>query len=244
MRTSLADDIWVVATKEWREWFAVRAREVRGLLGVAALLGVCGLSVLAITSIDGLNRSLAILVTIWLPLLLATSYVADSFAGERERHTLETLLATRLSGKAIYWGKVAAAAIYGWLLMVACWLVSLALAALASRGPAGQLPGALAPALLFVGPPSAALTAIVGVWVSACVNTVRHAQWLLNLWTTVLLVVGIYVALGAEASVGVTFAEVGDVALFSAIGIGLAAIDVALLSICTWRLGRRGELTR
>jgi ABC-2 type transport system permease protein len=43
-----------------------------------------------------------------LPLLFVLPIVADSFAGERERHTLETLLATRLPDKAILFGKVAA----------------------------------------------------------------------------------------------------------------------------------------
>ena len=33
----------------------------------------------------------------WFSLLLVINVVADSFAGERERHTLETLLASRLS---------------------------------------------------------------------------------------------------------------------------------------------------
>src|SRR5262249_53452146 len=41
-------------------------------------------------------------------LLLVTLVVAEAFAGERERHTLETLLATRLSDQAILFGKIAA----------------------------------------------------------------------------------------------------------------------------------------
>ncbi len=49
----------------------------------------------------------------WVTLGLVVSMTADSFAGERERHTLETLLASRLSEKAILFGK-AAAIVYGW----------------------------------------------------------------------------------------------------------------------------------
>ena len=45
----------------------------------------------------------------WMPLMLVTGVIADSFAGERERHTLETLLASRLPDRAILLGKVAAA---------------------------------------------------------------------------------------------------------------------------------------
>ena len=49
--------------------------------------------------------------------------IADSFAGERERHTLETLLASRLSDRAILFGKIAACIAYGWLMAMLCVLV-------------------------------------------------------------------------------------------------------------------------
>jgi ABC-2 type transport system permease protein len=40
--------------------------------------------------------------------------IPESFAGERERHTLETLLASRLPDRAILFGKVVLAVAYGW----------------------------------------------------------------------------------------------------------------------------------
>ena len=43
------------------------------------------------------------------PSIVAALFAADSFAGERERNTLETLLATPVSDRAIYLGKVLAA---------------------------------------------------------------------------------------------------------------------------------------
>jgi ABC-2 type transport system permease protein len=49
---------------------------------------------------------------IFVPLFFTMFVVVDSFAGERERHTLETLLATRLSDEAILLGKVAATVTY------------------------------------------------------------------------------------------------------------------------------------
>jgi ABC-2 type transport system permease protein len=49
-----------------------------------------------------------------IPLFLAGPYVADTFAGERERRTLETLLSTRLPDSAIYLGKVLAVCTYAW----------------------------------------------------------------------------------------------------------------------------------
>jgi ABC-2 type transport system permease protein len=45
---------------------------------------------------------------------LIVASAADSFAGERERHTLETLLASRMSDRAILLGKVGTLVSYGW----------------------------------------------------------------------------------------------------------------------------------
>jgi len=49
------------------------------------------------------------------PLLFVGITVPQSFAGEREKHTLETLLASRLPDRAIFFGKVGIAIAYGWL---------------------------------------------------------------------------------------------------------------------------------
>lgn len=53
--------------------------------------------------------------SIFLPLLTVSVIIAESVAGERERHTLETLLASRLPDRAILVGKIGFAAIFGWL---------------------------------------------------------------------------------------------------------------------------------
>lgn len=45
---------------------------------------------------------------------LIVASAADSFAGERERHTLETLLASRMPDRAILLGKVGTLVGYGW----------------------------------------------------------------------------------------------------------------------------------
>ena len=44
----------------------------------------------------------------WILPMVGIGLTVDSFAGERERHTLETLLASRLSDQAILLGKVSA----------------------------------------------------------------------------------------------------------------------------------------
>ena len=42
------------------------------------------------------------------------SFIGDAIAGERERHTLETLLASRMPDRAILLGKVIAIVLYAW----------------------------------------------------------------------------------------------------------------------------------
>ena len=59
-----------------------------------------------------------------LPVFLVLAVVADTFAGERERHTLETLLASRLSDRAVLIGKIRAVVIYGWGLTVVSLVVA------------------------------------------------------------------------------------------------------------------------
>jgi ABC-2 type transport system permease protein len=69
-------------------------------------------------------------VSIFTPLLLIATTIAESFAGERERHTLETLLACRLPDRAILAGKLLTSMLFGWgmtlfLLMVSMLVVNL-----------------------------------------------------------------------------------------------------------------------
>jgi ABC-2 type transport system permease protein len=59
------------------------------------------------------------------PVMLVGTLIPDSFAGERERHTLPTLLATRLSDRAILFGKLATSIAYGWLATLLVLLIAL-----------------------------------------------------------------------------------------------------------------------
>jgi ABC-2 type transport system permease protein len=65
------------------------------------------------------------LVAFIVPLLLVGITVPDSFAGERERHTLPTLLASRLPDRAILFGKIATAVALGWGVTLFVLLLSL-----------------------------------------------------------------------------------------------------------------------
>ncbi len=58
-------------------------------------------------------------IWLWFSVFMVLSMVTDAFAGERGRHTLETLLANRLSDQAILLGRRAASVIYGWGMSIA-----------------------------------------------------------------------------------------------------------------------------
>ena len=64
-------------------------------------------------------------IAFFTPLLLIASTIAESFAGERERHTLETLLASRLPDRAILFGKLLTSVIFGWGMTILLLFVSL-----------------------------------------------------------------------------------------------------------------------
>ncbi len=49
---------------------------------------------------------LGMLLLLWIPFFVIISFIGDVIAGERERHTLETLLASRMPDRAILLGKV------------------------------------------------------------------------------------------------------------------------------------------
>ncbi len=57
--------------------------------------------------------------------MLVGMTIPESFAGERERHTLATLLASRLPDRAILFGKMAVSIAFGWGMTLFVLLVSL-----------------------------------------------------------------------------------------------------------------------
>jgi ABC-2 type transport system permease protein len=77
-----------------------------------------------------------VLLNIFFPYYYILVYIGDSFAGERERHTLETLLASRISDRAILWGKVVSTVGYIWGMTLVAAMLSMGVVNLAQgRGP-------------------------------------------------------------------------------------------------------------
>jgi len=120
------NDIMTIVEKELKEFWQARGGLRSRLLSFLPLLLVFGIY-MPLQQRE-MWTAAPIVPGIWftmLPLFLAGGTAADSFAGERERHTLETLLATRLSDRDIFVGKVLATVIYCVGLVWSCALLGL-----------------------------------------------------------------------------------------------------------------------
>ena len=118
------------------------------------------------------------------PLLIIFSFVADVFAGERERHTLESLLASRLSNWSIVVGKCAALVTLSWGMTIISMGASLVVVNVMAGGHAWSFypPDRLLIALVLSLVISVFATTI-GALVSLRAATVRQAQQMLSYGT-------------------------------------------------------------
>ena len=121
----MISDIYTVIWKEWRELLFQRGSLRATLLSVVPLLLIFGLFLPSQVGSVWVETPLTIMFWGWLPTLPVMALIADAFAGERERHTLETLLASPLSEQAILFGKVGAVVGYAWVLTLIILLAGL-----------------------------------------------------------------------------------------------------------------------
>jgi ABC-2 type transport system permease protein len=106
-------DVWTVIWKEWRELLRHREGMRGGVFRLWIFVGVFGIFLPLQMGREWVDSPKLLMLWAWVPLFLVPRGVADAFAGERERHTLETLLASRLSDRAILFGKLGAGLSYG-----------------------------------------------------------------------------------------------------------------------------------
>jgi len=170
-------DILTVAWKELREMLTFGDSRGRNKLSLLVILAIFGVVIPLQSGREWITSPISAMVWAWMPYMWVYSVVADSFAGERERHTLEALLATRLSDRAILFGKLLAALAYGFTLTWSILLVSLVTINIVVRGEGLLLfsplmtIGALVFSILISG-----LSASIGVLVSLRASSVRQAQ--------------------------------------------------------------------
>jgi len=109
----MKNDILTVMWKERKGLFRVRGRRAQALLGMFSPVLLAVLLPLQ-EGVRWVENPMSLLLAFVAPLILVGISIPDSFAGERERHTLPTLLASRLSDRAILFGKMITSVAFGW----------------------------------------------------------------------------------------------------------------------------------
>ena len=177
---------------------------------------------------------------------MAVSVVADAFAGERERHTLETLLSMPLADAAIFIGKFAAAVLYGWAFAVIASLVAAGVVNVLhpSEAPIFYAPEVFAGVLIF-GLLVTALLVSTGILVSLRSPTVRQASQTVSVIVLALVLIpaGLSQLAPAEWIQAVLDGvdQIGPMAAGVVVAVLLVAIDAAIVITGLGRF-KRGRL--
>jgi len=238
-------DILTVAWKELREMLMFGDSRGRNKLSLLVILLVFGVVIPLQSGREWVTSPISAMVWAWMPYMWVYSVVADSFAGERERHTLEALLATRLSDRAILFGKLLAALAYGFTLTWAILLVSLVTINVAVRGSGLLLfsplmiVGAFVFSILISG-----LSASIGVLVSLRASSVRQAQQWMSFGMLVLFLPFMFIQFIPKAwleSFGRTLVNTDPVQVAIWVAVVVLVIQVVLLGIAL-RLFQRSKL--
>jgi len=238
-------DIFTVAWKELREILTFGDARGRSKFSLLILILIFGIVIPLQNGRDWIESPVSIMVWGWMPFLWVSGIVADLFAGERERHTLESLLATRLSDQSILFGKLLAALTYGftltWIIMLAG-LVTINI----GFGQEGLLLfslemtlGALVFSILISG-----LSASIGVLVSLRAGSVRQAQQMMSAGMLVLflpLMLIQFIPEGWKESVGDILVSVDPVQIAIGVAIALVVIESLLIWVAM-RLFQRSRL--
>jgi ABC-2 type transport system permease protein len=228
-------DFATVFWKEWKEIVLERSAGGSGSYRPLILIAVLGIFVPFQMGPGRFFSATGLLMPTFFSAIVITTVIADSFAGERERHTLETLLASRLSDRAILFGKIAASIAYGWLMSFSCILAGAITVNVAHwHGKILMFHDTASWLIILLGPPlMGGVVATAGVLVSLHSATVRHAQQTLSVAFAVLFLGIVFGSNSLPAEWKTWFARIlftwpqADLVLAAA-GV-LLAIDLALL---------------
>jgi ABC-2 type transport system permease protein len=183
----MIDQIRAMIWKEWKEVLLQRDRSrTDRLLRTSVAVSVFAILVWRV-GMAFVDRPSLLLMPAFILVFCVIAIVADSFAGERERHTLETLLASRISDDAILIGKIASAMVLVWGLMFMMLIAGLVEVNLMRSAdgilifPMHRVISTLAFTFL-----ACLFVSCVGVFVSLHTSTVRQATQVLNIGFMVL----------------------------------------------------------
>jgi ABC-2 type transport system permease protein len=240
MITDIRSMLW----KEFRELFQAR----QGLFGrggwisITITVGLLGVLIPFQAGAGWVSNPLHMVWWVWVPFLMVTYVVTDTFAGERERHTLETLLASRLSDKAILFGKMLSVLLYGWGIGIIGLVTSLITVNItAGRGHLlmySPLAGFAVLAMMFL---FSLLSSVIGVIISLRASSVRQAQQVTSLIALVPLMPVILLGLLPAETMKNLASRVSHVdstlVILALVGILIIA-DLTLIALATQRFHR------
>ncbi|MGO8950171.1 MAG: ABC transporter permease [Ktedonobacterales bacterium] len=240
----MMEDLYTVMQKELREYFAAGSSRRGALLGILIIFAIFGVVIPLENGHTWVTSPFVVaFYGIYLPLSLVTSVIADSFAGERERHTLETLLASRLSDRSILFGKLGAALAYSWVLSMATAIAGMFAANVKGGGRFVVYPAGIALAIAVAAALTSLLYAGIGVQLSLRAATVRQTQQAMTIVFLVVLVLPFLIFsllsplqkqhLLESLTTTVNWAEVGII-----VGIIVLVLDVLLLVLALARFQR------
>jgi ABC-2 type transport system permease protein len=189
----MIEDILTVMWKERRSIFRYQGSRSRFLL---VLLTPVLLAVVLPWQwgAEWVRQVPSVVLSFLIPVVIVGITVPDSFAGERERHTLGTLLASRLPDRAILFGKLIVSITFAWGVTVVVLLASLITVNIAhGQGELLVYTPVVALADLSLSFLAAVLFASAGVLISMRAKTVQQAAQILM---SILLVPGMLLQLG------------------------------------------------
>ena len=241
-----ARDIQTVMWKEWKELVAstgLKRGGYRLLLIVAILVVLEPLQ----SSAHWFDSPLPILFDgLYLPFALLTSLAASAFAGERERHTLETLIATRLSDRAILLGKIIALTLCGWTLSLVASLAQIGVVAVASAARHTQTrafySAPVIVGILVLSPLFSLLITGVGSALSLRAVSVQQAQQMLTVAFLTLAIVPVVavqlIPAQTRAQIVRWFVQFGPMTALIVIALVVALIDGVIVATTLARFRR------
>ena len=176
MNTDIITIIW----KENKGLFKQGKSRSKSILVLATPVFMFGIILPIQFREEWLSMAWSLAIALFTPLILIAPTICESFAGERERHTLETLLASRLPDRSILFGKMIISILYGFGMTILLLLMSLVVVnILMWNGKFQFYPLSILLADLGLGALFSGLMVTLGILVSLRSATVQSAQQIL-----------------------------------------------------------------
>ena len=240
-------DVQTVIWKEWRELLRMSGSRRGALLRHLFSVAVIGVLWPWQFGLPFVQSALGVAMAAMTALMYIAGAAPDTFAGERERHTLETLLASRLSDRAILLGKIIAMIQYGCATAVVMLIIGLiTVNVVHGEGELLIFSATQLITMIVFTPLAAGLMASIGIHVSLRAKTVKQAQQTLSTAVLVLLILPAiaFPTIPREWQAAALQALRGQDRALMVGGAALAmfAVQVLLFAIAAARF-KRGKLT-